>query len=34
MVGPLFDAAERAQLSDLQEELGPGVPALIALDGP
>jgi uncharacterized protein (TIGR03085 family) len=30
MAGPLFDAAERAQLSDLLDELGPGAPTLLA----
>jgi uncharacterized protein (TIGR03085 family) len=30
MIGPLFDAAERAQLSDLLDELGPGAPTLLA----
>ena len=29
MTGPLFDAAERAQLSDLLDELGPGAPTLL-----
>src|SRR5215467_4997917 len=30
MAGPLFDAVERAQLSDLFDELGPGPPTLLA----
>ena len=30
MIGPLFDTAERAQLSDLLDELGPGAPTLLA----
>jgi uncharacterized protein (TIGR03085 family) len=30
MAGPLFDAAERAQLSDLLDELGPEAPTLLA----
>ncbi len=30
MAGPLFDVVERAQLSDLLEELGPGAPTLLA----
>ena len=30
MIGPLFDAAERAQLCDLLDELGPGAPTLLA----
>lgn len=30
MVGPLFDAVERAQLCDLLGELGPGAPTLLA----
>jgi hypothetical protein len=30
MAGPLFDAVERAQLSDLLGELGPGAPTLLA----
>src|SRR6266699_1884879 len=30
MTGPLFDAAERAQLSDLLDELGPEAPTLLA----
>src|SRR5919201_4336511 len=30
MAGPLFDAAERAQLSDLLGELGPEAPTLLA----
>ncbi len=30
MAGPLFDTAERAQLSDLLDELGPGAPTLLA----
>jgi uncharacterized protein (TIGR03085 family) len=30
MAHPLFDAAERAQLSDLLGELGPGAPTLLA----
>ncbi len=30
MDGPSFDALERAQLSDLLDELGPGAPTLIA----
>ena len=30
MTGPLFDAAERAQLSDLLGELGPEAPTLLA----
>ena len=30
MAGPLFDAAERTQLSDLFEELGPDAPTLLA----
>src|SRR5436309_10154777 len=29
MAGPLFDAVERAQLSDLLDELGPGAPTLL-----
>ena len=29
MAGPFFDAAERAQLSDLLDELGPGAPTLL-----
>ena len=30
MAGPLFDAVERARLSDLLDELGPGAPTLLA----
>lgn len=30
MTGPLFDTVERAQLSDLFDELGPGAPTLLA----
>jgi hypothetical protein len=30
MAGPFFDAVERAQLSDLLDELGPGAPTLLA----
>jgi len=30
MTGPLFDAAERAQLCDLFDELGPQAPTLLA----
>ena len=30
MAGPLFDAVERAQLSDLLGELGPEAPTLLA----
>ena len=30
MAGPLFDAAERAQLSDVFDELGPEAPTLLA----
>jgi hypothetical protein len=30
MTGPVFDAAERAQLSDLLDELGPEAPTLLA----
>jgi uncharacterized protein (TIGR03085 family) len=30
MSGPLFDAAERAQLSDLLDQLGPEAPTLLA----
>ena len=30
MADPLFDAVERAQLSDLFGELGPGAPTLLA----
>ena len=30
MADPLFDAVERAQLSDLFDELGPGAPTLLA----
>ena len=30
MAGPFFDAAERAQLSDLLHELGPAAPTLLA----
>jgi uncharacterized protein (TIGR03085 family) len=29
MAGPIFDAVERAQLSDLFDELGPGAPTLL-----
>ena len=31
MTGPFFDAAERAQLCDLLDEVGPGAPTLLAL---
>jgi hypothetical protein len=30
MTGPFFDAAERAQLSDLLDELGPEAPTVLA----
>ena len=30
MAGPLFDAVERAQLSDLLDEFGPEAPTLLA----